>query len=188
MEKKRIVLGVSGASGAPLAIACLKLLKAFPDYEVHLVISRGGEETLLLETCMTLEEVKGLAHVFHENKNIGASIASGTFKTEAMIIVPCSMKTAAGIYSGYSDSLLLRAADVTIKEKRKLILVARETPLSPIHLRNLGYLAALQNVVVLPPMVSYYSSPKSLEDINFHIAGKILDAAGIEVKGFKRWG
>lgn len=187
MDKKRIVLGVSGASGAPLAVTCLKLLKTLTDYEIHLVISHGGEETLLMETDIPLDEFKNLAHVCYDNKNIGASIASGTFQTEAMIIVPCSMKTVAGIYSGYSDNLLLRAADVTIKEKRKLILVARETPLSPIHLRNLEYLSGLQNVVILPPMVSYYSKPKSLEDINFHIAGKILDAAGIDVKGFKRW-
>jgi flavin prenyltransferase len=104
-----------------------------------------------------------------------------------MIVVPCSMKTVAGISSGYSDNLLLRAADVTIKERRKLILVARETPLSPIHLRNMEYLSRLQNVVILPPVISYYSKPKSLEDINHHIAGKILDAAGIKIEGFKRW-
>lgn len=187
MDKKRIVLGVSGASGIPLAVSCIKLLQALPDYEIHLVISRGGEETLHLESDLSLEEFKKMADVCYDNRNIGASIASGTFQTEAMIIVPCSMKTVAGIYSGYSDTLLLRAADVTIKEKRKLILVARESPLSPIHLRNLEYLATLQNVVILPPMVSYYSKPKSLEDINFHIACKILDAAGIDIKGFKRW-
>jgi 4-hydroxy-3-polyprenylbenzoate decarboxylase len=187
MEKKRIVVAVSGASGAPLAVACLKQLKQFPEYEIHLVVSKGGEETILQETDLTVEELKSLAHVCYDNKNIGASIASGTFRTEGMIVVPCSMKTVAGIYSGYSDNLLLRAADVTIKEKRKLILVARETPLSPIHLRNLEYLSMLQNVVILPPMVSYYSKPQTIEDINFHIAGKILDAAGIDLAGFKRW-
>lgn len=185
--RKRIVVGITGASGAPLAVTCLKLIKASSDYEIHLVISRGGEETILSETDMTPAEVKELADVWYDNKSIGAGIASGTFKTEGMLVVPCSMKTAAGICSGYSDNLLLRAADVTIKEKRRLVLVAREAPLSPIHLRNLGYLAGLPNVAVLPPVVSYYSRPKSLEDVNFHIAGKILDAAGISVEGFKRW-
>jgi 4-hydroxy-3-polyprenylbenzoate decarboxylase len=187
MDKKRIVVAVSGASGAPLAAACIRQLKKLPDYEIHLVVSKGGEETILHELDMRLEEFKGLAHVCYDNKNIGASIASGTYETEGMIVVPCSMKTIAGICSGYSDNLLLRAADVTIKERRKLILVARETPLSPIHLRNMEYLSRLQNVVILPPVISYYSKPKSLEDINFHIAGKILDAAGIKVEGFRRW-
>lgn len=187
MEKKRIVIAVSGASGAPLAVACMKQLRKHTDYEIHLVISRGGEETIRYETDLTLEEFKSLAHVSYDNKNIGASIASGTYETEGMIVVPCSMKTVAGISSGYSDNLLLRASDVTIKERRKLILVARETPLSPIHLRNLEYLSRLQNVVILPPVISYYSNPKSLDDINHHIAGKILDAAGIKIEGFKRW-
>ncbi len=187
MGKKRVVVAVSGASGAPLAAACIKQLQKQPDYEIHLVISRGGEETILHETDLTLKEFKSLAHVCYDNKNIGASIASGTYETEGMIVVPCSMKTLAGICGGYSDNLLLRAADVTIKERRKLILVARETPLSPIHLRNMEYLSRIQNVVILPPVISYYSKPKSLEDMNLHIAGKILDTAGIKLEGFKRW-
>ena len=187
MEKKRIILAVSGASGAPLVEVCLKELKKIPEYETHLVISRGGGETILHETDMSLEEFTGLADVCYDCKDIGASIASGTFRTEGMIVVPCSMKTVAGIANGYSDNLLLRAADVTIKEKRRLILVTRETPLSQIHLRNMEYLSGVQNVTILPPVISYYSRPKSLEDVNFHLACKILDAAGIFVPGFKRW-
>lgn len=187
MEKKRIILAVSGASGAPLAEVCLKELKKIPEYETHLVISRGGEETILHETDLSLEEFTGLADVCYDCKDIGASIASGTFRTEGMIVVPCSMKTVAGIANGYSDNLLLRAADVTIKEKRRLILVTRETPLSQIHLRNMEYLSGVQNVTILPPVISYYSRPKSLEDVTFHLAGKVLDAAGIFIPGFKRW-
>lgn len=187
MEKKRIILAVSGASGAPLAEVCLKELKKIPEYETHLVISRGGEETILHETDLSLEEFTGLADVCYDCKDIGASIASGTFRTEGMIVVPCSMKTVAGIANGYSDNLLLRAADVTIKEKRRLILVTRETPLSQIHLRNMEYLSGVQNVTILPPVISYYSRPKSLEDVTFHLAGKVLDAAGILIPGFKRW-
>jgi len=187
MEKKRIILAVSGASGAPLAEVCLKELKKIPEYETHLVISRGGEETILHETDLSLEEFTGLADVCYDCKNIGASIASGTFRTQGMIVVPCSMKTVAGIANGYSDNLLLRAADVIIKEKRRLILVTRETPLSQIHLRNMEYLSGVQNVTILPPVISYYSRPKSLEDVNFHLACKILDAAGIFIPGFKRW-
>lgn len=187
MEKKRIILAVSGASGAPLAEVCLKELKKIPEYETHLVISRGGEKTILHETDLSLKEFTGLADVCYDCKDIGASIASGTFRTEGMIVVPCSMKTVAGIANGYSDNLLLRAADVTIKEKRRLILVTRETPLSQIHLRNMEYLSCVQNVTILPPVISYYSRPKSLEDVTFHLAGKVLDAAGIFIPGFKRW-
>lgn len=187
MERKRIILAVSGASGAPLAVACLKELRKFPDYEIHLVTSGGGVRTVGLETGLTPGQLNAMANICHDNRDIGAPIASGTFRTEGMIVVPCSMKTAAGIAGGYSDNLLLRAADVTIKEKRRLILVVREAPLSPIHLRNLEYLSRLQNVIILPPVISYYHHPKSLEDMNFHLAGKILDAAGLSVSGFKRW-
>lgn len=187
MEKKRIIVAVSGASGAPLAQTCLKQLRQLPEYEIHLVISKGGELTIQQETGLDVEEFKKLAHVCYDIHNIGASIASGTFRTEGMIVVPCSMKTVAGIHSGYSDNLLLRAADVTIKERRKLILVARETPLSAIHLRNMEYLSTLSNVVILPPVISYYNNPQSIEDINVHIAGKILDQMGIDVPEFQRW-
>ena len=119
-------------------------------------------------------------------KNIGASIASGTYRTEGMIIVPCSMKTLAGIHSGYSDNLLLRAADVTIKERRKLVLVARETPFSHIHLRNMTELAQM-GAIILPPMLTYYNLPVTIQDMTNHIAGKVLDIFGIELEGFNRW-
>lgn len=186
-DKKRLVIGLSGASGAILGIEILKILREQPRWESHVVISRGAELTITEETEYTLAEVIALADKVYDVKNIGASIASGTFKTEGMIIVPCSMKTAAGIACGYSDNLLLRAADVTIKEKRKLVVVPRESPLSTIHLRNLLVLAET-GAIIIPPMVAYYNNPLSIDDMNRHIIGKILDKFGIEVLGFNRWG
>ena len=128
-----------------------------------------------------------LAHKVYDIKDIGASIASGTYKTEGMIVVPCSMKTVSGIACGYSDNLLLRAADVTIKERRNLVVVARECPFSQIHLKNMLYLAEL-GAIIMPPMVTYYNNPVSFDDMNRHIIGKILDRFGIEISGFNRWG
>lgn len=186
-NKKRLVIGMSGASGAILGIELLRILGESPDYETHLVISKGAELTIAEETEYTLQEVENLADKVYDIKNIGASIASGTFKTEGMIIVPCSMKTVAGVASGYSDNLLLRAADVTIKERRTLVVVARESPLSTIHLRNMLSLAQT-GAIIIPPMVTYYNKPLGLADMNRHIVGKILDKFGIEVPGFKRWG
>ncbi len=187
MEKKRIVLGVSGASGAPLAERLLKELKAHPEIETHLVITYGGERTIEEECSISVSEFKTLADVTHDNRNIGASIASGTFQTEGMIILPCSMKTVAGIAHGYSDNLLLRAADVMIKEQRKMVLVPRETPLSKIHLDNLSYLSSISCIQILPPVISYYHHPKTLEDMEKQIAGKILGRFGIKTQGFKCW-
>ena len=187
INKKRLVIGMSGASGAILGIEILKALREHPEWESHVVISRGAELTIAEETECTLDEVLNLADKVYDIKNIGASIASGTFKTEGMIIAPCSMKTVAGIACGYSDNLLLRAADVTIKETRRLVLVPRESPLSTIHLKNILSLAEA-GAIIIPPMITYYNKPLSLEDMNRHIIGKILDKFGIEVSGFNRWG
>lgn len=186
-DKKRIVIGMTGASGAILGINLLEILKENREWETHLVISRGAELTIAHETGYTLQDVIDLADKFYDFQSIGASLASGTFKTEGMVIVPCSMKTVAGIACGYSDNLLLRVADVTIKERRKLVIVPRESPLSTIHLKNILTLAEA-GVITLPPMVTYYNKPLSIEDMNRHIAGKILDLFGIELEGFKRWG
>ncbi|MBI6871127.1 UbiX family flavin prenyltransferase [Clostridium aciditolerans] len=185
--KKRLVIGMSGASGAILGIDMLKILSDNPEWETHLVISHGAELTISQETGYTIDEVRNLADKVHDIKNIGASIASGSFKTEGMVIVPCSMKTVAGIACGYSDNLLLRAADVTIKEKKTLVVVPRESPLSSIHLKNMLSLSET-GAIIIPPMVTYYNKPLSLEDMNRHIIGKILDKFDIEVSGFKRWG
>ncbi|MPW25093.1 UbiX family flavin prenyltransferase [Alkalibaculum sp. M08DMB] len=185
--KKRLVIGMSGASGAILGIEILKILKENPEYESHLVITKGAEETILLETEYKIDQVKELADKVYDIKNIGDSIASGTFRADGMIIVPCSMKTLAGIASGYSDNLLLRAADVTLKERRRLVVVARETPLSIIHLKNMISITEA-GAIIVPPMMSYYNKPLSLEDVNRHIVGKILDKFEININGFNRWG
>lgn len=187
MEKKRIVLGVSGASGAPLAQRLLEELRGHEEIETHLVVSYGGERTIEEECTISVEAFKALADVVHDNRNIGASIASGTFPTEGMIILPCSMKTVSGIAHGYSDNLLLRAADVMLKEQRRLVLVPRETPLSKIHLDNMAYLASVPGVFLLPPVISYYHHPQTLEDVERQIVGKILGKFGISTTSFQRW-
>lgn len=186
-RKKRLVVGMSGASGAVLGIELLRVLRQEPEWETHLVISRGAEETISQETKYKLDEVLDLADAAYSVKDIGASIASGTFETEGMVIIPCSMKTLAGVASGYSDNLLLRAADVTIKERRKLVLVARETPLSSIHLRNMLTLSEL-GATIMPPMITYYNEPLDLAEQSRHIVGKVLDRFGIDLRGFNRWG
>ena len=185
-EKKRLVVGVSGASGAPLAVRLLEVLRAVGGWESHLIISRGGAMTIAQETGLTLADVEALADVVHPNDQIGAAVASGSFRTEGMVVVPCSMKTAAGIHSGYTDNLLLRAADVTLKERRRLVLAARETPLSAIHLRNL-YELTLAGAVVLPPMLVYYNRPESVEDMTHHTVCKLLGFFGIDAPGYRRW-
>ena len=171
---KKIVVGISGASGMRLAIQLLKELKANPNVETHLVLTKGAEITILQETKISIEDVYSLADVVYDNHNIGASIASGTFQVDGMIVIPCSMKTVAGIAHGYSDNLLLRACDVMIKEQRKLILVTRESPLSSIHLDNLAYLSKIHTVMIMPPMLTYYNLPESIEDIERHLIVKFL--------------
>jgi len=186
VDKHRLVVGFSGSSGAPLGIELLKSMREFTDWETHLVISNGAARTLKLETDSSLAEIKALATRCYELNDVAASIASGTFKTEGMVVIPCSMKTLAGIAHGFSDTLLLRAADVVLKERRKLVLVARETPLSPIHLSNMLTLANL-GTVILPPILTYYNRPESIADMAHHILGKVLDCFGLDTRGFHRW-
>ncbi|MCD8337131.1 MAG: UbiX family flavin prenyltransferase [Lachnospiraceae bacterium] len=189
---KRIVVGISGASGFPLAVCLLNELKKAPDVETHLVYTYGAELTAKQESGYAPEQIRALADVCYENQNIGAAIASGTFQTEGMIVLPCSMKTVSGIAHGFSENLLLRAADVTIKEQRKLVLAVRESPLSPIHLENMLTLSRLHNVYIMPPVVTYYMKEKeeealSVGDMERHIVGKMLQPFGIETEGFRRW-
>ena len=187
IDTRRLVVGISGASGAILGIELLKAMRAMPGWETHLVVSEGARRTIAHETAYTMAEVEALATCHHPIEDVGALVASGTFKTAGMVIVPCSMKTVAGVASGYSDNLLLRAADVALKERRKLVLVARESPLSPIHLRNLQTVADL-GVVILPPVLTFYNHPASIEDMARHIVGKVLDVFGLELPQFQRWG
>lgn len=182
---KRLIVGVSGASGAPLAVELLRQLRDnHPEVETHLIVTKGGEMSLRQETGMTLEELKELASVWHDNANIGAPVASGSFRTMGMAVVPCSMKTVAGIVSGYSDNLLLRAADVCMKERRKLVLAARESPLSTVHLRNLCEASHL-GAVIVPPMLTYYDHPTSLADCTRHTANRILAQFGLDADSYE---
>ena len=177
---ERLIIGMSGASGAPLAVELLwQLHERHPEVETHLVATKGAEMTLAQETDISLEELRALASVCHGNDSIGATIASGSFRTMGMIVAPCSMKTVAGIVSGYSDNLLLRAADVCMKERRKLVLVARETPLSTVHLRNL-YEASRLGAVVLPPVPAYYTRPQTMEECTRHTVCRILSQFGLD--------
>lgn len=184
--KKRLVVGISGASGAIIGVELLRAMQSHEDWETHLVISEGGIKTLAYETPHSLAEVQALATETHKLDDVGASIASGSFKAQGMIVAPCSMKTLAAISTGLSQNLLLRAADVMLKERRKLVLVVRECPLSPIHLHNMQ-VAANCGAIILPPVLTFYNHPRSIDDMVRHIVGKALDAFDIDITGFKRW-
>lgn len=182
---ERLIIGMSGASGAPLTVELLRQLRErHSEVETHLVVTRSAEATLEAECDITLEQMKALASVWHDNDALGASIASGSFKTLGMIVVPCSMKTVAGIVSGYSDNLLLRAADVCLKERRKLVLVARETPLSTVHLRNL-YEASRLGAVILPPVPAYYRRPLTLEECTAYTVRRVLSQFDLDDDGYE---
>ena len=185
--KKRIIIAATGASGSPLLIQCLKLIKEDGRFESCLIMSDGAKLTLGHETEKTVEEICALADETFEFMEIGAKPASGSFKTEGMLIVPCSMKTLAGIHGGYADNLILRAADVTLKEQRTLVLAARETPLSAIHLRNMHELSMIPGVRIIPPMLTYYIRPESIEEMTYHSAAKLVEPFGIEAPDYKRW-
>ena len=182
----RLIAGISGASGSLLGYHLLKALREFPQVETQLIITEGAKETLAWETNLKEEDFTALADVVYENNNLAASISSGSYPTDGMIIVPCSMKTVAGIVSGYADNLLLRAADVCLKEERKLVLVPREMPLSRIHLRNLKE-AADYGCSIVPPMLTFYNGADSLERQMDHIVGKVLARFGLDYSKFVPW-
>ena len=186
-EKKRLIIGATGASGIPVLQKCLELIKEEEDYESWLILTKSGELTCKQESCLSVEVIKKLADYCLNPEEIGAEPASGSFKTCGMLVVPCSMKTVAGIRSGYADNLLLRAADVTMKEQRPLVLAARETPMSAIHLRNLYELSMIPGVHIIPPMLTFYQKPENIDEMVYHIAAKLLEPFGIEAKEYKRW-
>jgi len=183
---KRIVVGISGASGVIYGVRLLKLLKE-TDYETHLIISDSGRLNIKIETHYQPADVEAMADYVYEHKDVSASLASGSFLTDGMVVVPCTIKTLSGIANSYNENLLVRAADVTLKEKRKLVLVVRETPLHKGHLR-LMTLAADMGAHILPPVPSFYHQPKTIEDIIDQTIGKIFDYFAIEHDLFKRWG
>jgi 4-hydroxy-3-polyprenylbenzoate decarboxylase len=182
----RIVVGLSGASGAVYGIRLLEMLRLNPELEIHLVISAAGKRTLVEETDWKVADVEALAHHVHDIRDIGASIASGSFRTGGMVIAPCSIKTAGAIAACYTDTLLSRAADVTLKEGRPLILVVREAPLHVGHLRMLTALAEM-GAVVLPPMPAFYNRPKDLDDIINHTVARVLDRLGLPQGLVSEW-
>jgi 4-hydroxy-3-polyprenylbenzoate decarboxylase len=180
-----ILIAITGASGISIAIKLLNILKE-KNIETELVISKAAEQVLSSESNIKITDLQQLVTTYYDVNDLTAPPASGSYKIDSMIVVPCTMKTLAAIANGYSDNLITRAADITIKEKRKLILVVRESPLSPIHLENMLKLARL-GVVIAPPVPSYYIMPESVEELIDHTVGRILDQIGIESE-IKRWG
>lgn len=182
----KIVIGITGATGTIYAVKLLEALKDMEHIDTHLIMSTWAIKNLEIETDYSLDYVKSLVTIVHDNQNLGASISSGSFLTDGMIILPCSMKTLSSIANGYDDNLISRAANVMIKENRKLILCPRETPLSVIHLENMLKLSRL-GVKMIPPMPAFYSKPESIEDIINHTVMKILDQFGVDYDKCKRW-
>jgi len=181
----RIVVGISGASGVVYGIRVLELLRQ-AKVESHLVMTRSAEVTLGYESKLKVRDVEKLADVVHSNTDIGANIASGSFKTLGMIIAPCSVKTMAAIATGYTDSLIARAADVVLKERRRLVLAVRETPLHGGHLRTMTQLSDM-GAIIAPIMPAFYTRPKTVDDIINHTVGRLLDLFGIDTSVVKRW-
>lgn len=186
-QRKRMVIGASGASGMPLLAGCLEELACRDDWEVHLVMTRGARTTMDYEMPGELACLENLANEVYEPEDIAAPLASGTFRAEGMLVVPCSMKTLAGIHSGYADNLLLRAADVCLKERRPLVLCARETPLSAIHLRNMYELALIPDVHIVPPAMAFYQNPETVDDMVRFVVSKLLTPFGVSVEGVPPW-
>jgi 4-hydroxy-3-polyprenylbenzoate decarboxylase len=183
---KRIVIGISGASGVIYGIKMLSLLQE-KDFQTHLIISESGRQNIEIETSYKADDVSAMADYTYDNRDVGAALASGSYLTAGMVVVPCTIKTLSGIANSYTNNLLVRAADVTLKEKRKLVLVVRETPLHMGHL-SLMMKAAKMGAHILPPVPSFYHQPKTIDDIIHQTIGKIFDYLGIEHNLYKRWG
>ncbi len=185
IDPKRITIGITGATGAIFGVRLLEALKAAA-VETHLVLSKWGQQTVEHELGLTLADLRQRAAVVHGAGNMAATVSSGSFRTEGMVIAPCSMRTLAAIAHGYGESLVHRAADVVLKERRKLVLVPRETPLSEVHLENLLKLARM-GVAIVPPMPAFYNKPASVDDIVNHIVARVLDQFDIDAAFAKRW-
>ena len=185
-KKKRLIVGISGATGAIYGVRMLQILSKVGDIETHLVLTKAGKMTIQVETPFSVKDVEAMADVVHDVNNVGASISSGSFRTEGMVIAPCSMKSMGGIAHSLGGDLLVRAADVVLKERKKLVLVVRETPL---HLGHLEAMATLTRMgaIIFPPVPAFYHRPKTLDDIINQTATRILDQFDIDVELFHRW-
>ncbi|HEX9144657.1 MAG TPA: UbiX family flavin prenyltransferase [Candidatus Binatia bacterium] len=185
-NKRRLIVGVSGATGAIYGVRILEILSKIDDIETHLVLTKAGRMTIQVETPFSVKDVETMADVVHDINNVGASISSGSFRTAGMVIAPCSMKSMSGIAHSLGGDLLVRAADVILKERKKLVLVARETPL---HLGHLEAMVALTRMgaVIFPPVPAFYHRPKTLDDVINQTVTRILDQFDIDVKLFHRW-
>jgi 4-hydroxy-3-polyprenylbenzoate decarboxylase len=186
MSEQRIVVGISGASGFQYGLKALELLRG-TGMQVHLVISRGAERTCAMETGLAIEAAQQLADVVHPIDNLGASISSGSFETVGMLVAPCSMRSLAGIAHNYSDNLLTRAADVVLKERRRLVLMVRETPLNLGHIRNMAAVTEMGGII-FPPVPAMYQRPASLDEVITHSVGRALGLLGIQLPQIPRWG
>jgi 4-hydroxy-3-polyprenylbenzoate decarboxylase len=182
---RRLIVGISGASGIIYGVRMLEVLRD-TDIETHLVMSRSAEMTLVYETDLKPKDVRALATVNHANSDVGAAISSGSFQTMGMVIVPCAIKTMSEIATGVTSSLLSRAADVVLKERRRLVLALRETPLHGGHLRTMTTLADI-GAIVAPIVPAFYQRPKTIDDVINHTVGRLLDLFGVEAKFVKRW-
>lgn len=182
---RRLVVGMTGATGAILGVRLLEALKEC-EVESHLVLSKWAQRTIEHETSYSVDQVCALATVTHSSANMGAAISSGSFVTDGMVVMPCSMRTLAAIANGYGEHLVHRAADVVLKERRRLVLVAREMPLSEVHIENMLKLARM-GVTIMPPMPAFYNHPQSIEEIVDHIVARVLDQFGISAPFAKRW-
>jgi flavin prenyltransferase len=186
MSAPRLIIGISGASGTIYAVRALELLKKL-DVETHLVMSRSAQVTLAYETDLKVRDVEALATVVYRNEDIGAAISSGSFKTLGMLVAPCSIRSLSEIACGVTGSLLSRAADVVLKERRRLVLMVRETPNHLGHLRSMMQVTEM-GAIVMPPVPAFYTKPKTIDDIVNHSVGRALDLFGLDTGMVKRWG
>jgi len=182
----KLVVGITGSTGVIYGIKLLEVLKG-KNIQTHLILTEWAQKCIAMETDYTLDQVKSLATIISDETNMASSVSSGTHKIDGMIVIPCSMKTLSSIANGYDETLVARAAGVTLKESRKLILVTRETPLTAINLENMLKLARL-GVIILPPVPGFYTKPKTIDEIVLHTVGKCLDQFDIEHNLYKRWG
>lgn len=186
-KPRRLIVAITGATGAVYGVRLLQQLAATPGVETHLVVSDAAALTLHQEMGMQRRDVEAIAHVVHKNRDIGASIASGSFQSDGMVVAPCSMKTLASVANGLSDNLVARAADVVLKERRRLVLMVRETPFNLAHLRNMTAITEMGGIV-FPPLPSFYHKPASIDEMVDHTVGRVIDLFGLEHGLAPRWG